>query len=133
MPKKHDGHCGVAEGDPRNRAPIAVFEPKKVSEESTRELLIRSLPHASVAQIEIRVQQVMQRIATGPIKPAAPLSQSLEQVDDLHYGLGTHPDIIKHMWKLGRVDKSNPDANAGKQHEGREALDEFIVAGGNPA
>ena len=33
----------------------------------------------------------------------------------------------------GRVDKSNPDANAGKQHEGREALDKFVVAGGDPA
>src|SRR5438128_9398953 len=29
--------------------------------------------------------------------------------------------------------RPNPDANAGKQHEGREALDEFIVAGGNPS
>jgi hypothetical protein len=31
------------------------------------------------------------------------------------------------------MDKSNLDANGRKQHEGREALDEFVVAGGEPA
>ena len=52
------------------------------------------------------------------------LLQSLQQLS---------PEPIYYGARLGRVDKSNPDANAGKQHEGREALDEFIVAGGNPA
>jgi hypothetical protein len=94
------GHRGIAEDEPRNRGPIAYFKPKKVTEESARELLTRSLPRASAAQIEMRVQQVMRRIAIGPIKPPAPLSQSLEEVDDPHYGLGTHPDIIEHIWKL---------------------------------
>jgi hypothetical protein len=35
--------------------------------------------------------------------------------------------------QLGRVDKSKPDADAGEQHEGCEALDEFVVAGGDAA
>ena len=34
---------------------------------------------------------------------------------------------------LGRVDKLNPDSNAGKQHEGGEALDQLVVAGGDTA
>ena len=34
---------------------------------------------------------------------------------------------------LGRVDTLNPDADAGKQHEGGEALDQLVVAGGNAA
>ena len=34
---------------------------------------------------------------------------------------------------LGRVDKLNPDADAGKQDEAGEALDEFVVAGGDAA
>src|SRR6266576_4197889 len=34
---------------------------------------------------------------------------------------------------LVALTEGGPEANAGKQHEGREALDEFIVAGGNPA
>ena len=40
----------------------------------------------------------------------------------LHWGLG-----------LGRVDKLNPDLDAGKQHEGGEALDQLVVAGGDTA
>jgi hypothetical protein len=35
------------------------------------------------------------------------------------------------MAKLGRVDKPDPDANARKQHEGREALDELVVSSGD--
>ena len=35
--------------------------------------------------------------------------------------------------KLGRVDKLNPDLDAGKQHEGGEALDQLVVAGGDTA
>lgn len=34
---------------------------------------------------------------------------------------------------LGRVDKLNPDSDAGKQHEGGEALDQLVVAGGDTA
>ena len=34
---------------------------------------------------------------------------------------------------LGRVDKLNPDLDAGKQHEGGEALDQLVVAGGDTA
>lgn len=33
---------------------------------------------------------------------------------------------------LGRVDKLNPDADGGKQHECGEALGQFVVAGGDP-
>jgi hypothetical protein len=32
---------------------------------------------------------------------------------------------------LGRVDKPDPDANAGQQHESRKALDELVVSGGD--
>jgi hypothetical protein len=34
---------------------------------------------------------------------------------------------------LGRVDKLNPDADGGKQHECGEALGQFVVAGGDRA
>jgi hypothetical protein len=34
---------------------------------------------------------------------------------------------------LGRVDKLNLDSDAGKQHEGGEALVQLVVAGGNTA
>ena len=34
---------------------------------------------------------------------------------------------------LGGVDKFNPDSDAGKQHEGGEALHQLVVAGGDAA
>jgi hypothetical protein len=94
------GHVGVAENDPRNRSPIAYFKPKDVTDMSARETFTHLLPRASQEEIEMRVRKVMTKIAMGPIKPPAPLSLSLEVVDDPLYGLGTHPDIIEHMWEL---------------------------------
>ena len=44
------------------------------------------------------------------------------------------PDAeILYFRRLGRVDKLNPDLDAGKQHEGGEALDQLVVAGGDTA
>ena len=93
-------HRGVAEHDPRNRALIVFFKPNEVTRESAREMLPRSLPRASPADIERRVEDTMRRIAAGPVKPPAPLSQSPQEVDDPHYGLGAHPDIIEQIWAL---------------------------------
>jgi len=90
----------VAEHDPRNRGAIAFFKPKEVTRKSVRDLLASAAPRASSAEIGQRIEDTMRRIAAGPLKPPPPLSQSLEEVDDLHYGLGTHPDIIEQMWKL---------------------------------
>jgi hypothetical protein len=36
----------------------------------------------------------------SPIRPDPPVSQSLAEIADPWYGLSTHPDIIKIMWKL---------------------------------
>lgn len=93
-------HCGVAEHDPRNAEAIAFFKPKTFTRESAREFLSRSLPRASPAEIESRVDRMMARIAGGNVKPPAPLSQSLQEVDDPVYGLGTQPDIVARMWEL---------------------------------
>lgn len=100
-------HLGVAENDPRNQGPIAFFKPKKVTEKSARESLTRLLPHASSEQIDMRVHEILDAIAVGRVKPPAPLSLSLAQVDDPLYGLGTHADIIEHMWAL---DQSLPQS-----------------------
>lgn len=92
--------CGVAGNDPRNRGVIAHFKPKPVSVESAREIIRRAMPRASVEEVEARVRELMKRITEGPIKPPAPLSQSLHDVKDPHYGLCTHPDITATLWKL---------------------------------
>jgi hypothetical protein len=96
-------HRGVADDDARNRDPITFFKPMTFTVESAREMLKRNLPNASPADIEMRVRQVMTRIADRPVKPPPPLSQSLSEVDDPHYNLGTHPDIIERMWKLDEL------------------------------
>jgi len=41
--------------------------------------------------------------------------------------------LLASVAALGRVDKLNPDSDAGKQHEGCEALDQLVVAGGDTA
>jgi putative ABC transport system substrate-binding protein len=41
--------------------------------------------------------------------------------------------MVPQATRLGRVDKLNPDSDAGKQHEGGEALDQLVVAGGDTA
>lgn len=93
-------HCGVAQSDPRNIGPIAFFKPKPVTASSVRERLTSVSRNVSPEEIETRVRQLMKRIATGPVRPPPPLSQSLADVNDPLYGLGTHPDIIERMWKI---------------------------------
>jgi hypothetical protein len=101
--RQPNDHVGVAADDPRNLGPIAYFRPKPVIAESARRLLRESAPRAPATDIEARVERLMQKIATGPVKPPPPLSESLVEVDDSLYGLGTHPDIIEHMWNLDRT------------------------------
>ena len=50
-----------------------------------------------------------------------------------HGCIRLHPANAAALFELGRVDKLNPDSDAGKQHEGGEALDQLVVAGGDTA
>src|SRR6266545_2354736 len=93
-------HRGVAVDDPRNEGAIAFFKPKKVTRESVTEMLTKVGRGKTAADLAARVDKVMDQIARGPIRPDPPVSQSLYQVQDPWHGLGTHPDIIEHMWKL---------------------------------
>ena len=93
-------HRGVAIDDPRNEGPIAFFRPKKATRESLRQSLTQVSRGKTPDEIEAKVQEVMDRIARGPTRPDPPLSQSLDDMADPWYGLGTHADIIEHMWRL---------------------------------
>jgi len=93
-------HCGVAVDDPRNAGAIAFFRPKKVTRESLTQTLTIAMRGKSPAEVAARVGEVLDKIARGPVRPDPPVSQSLDQVADPWHGLGTHPDIIEHMWKL---------------------------------
>jgi len=87
-------HRGVAIDDPRNEGPIAFFRPKKVTRESLRQSLTQVSRGKTPDEIEAKVQEVMDKIARGPIRPDPPMSESLDEVADPRYGLGSHPDII---------------------------------------
>jgi hypothetical protein len=93
-------HRGVAANDPRNRGAIAFFRPPKVTPERARNMLRRAAQRTLTSAIEGRVRETSARIKNGPVKPPAPLDQSLTEVADPFYGLGTHPDIVERMWAL---------------------------------
>ena len=61
------------------------------------------------------------------------LSQVLPQAQSMIGAV----DLLQHLpdgrLRLARVDKFDPDADAGEQHEGGEALDQLVVAGGDAA
>jgi hypothetical protein len=91
-------HAGVNAHDPRNAGIIAWFQPTPVS----REMLVAALQRAPDSPIVRRsferALEKLERRAGPPELP--PLSQSLDQVAEPWFGLGTHPDIIAAMWKL---------------------------------
>jgi hypothetical protein len=93
-------HRGVAVDDSRNAGPIAFFAPKEVTRESLRQSLAVAMRGKSAADVEAAVDRALEKIARGPIRPNPPVSQSLSEVADPWYGLGTHPDIVEIMWKL---------------------------------
>jgi len=64
---------------------------------------------------------------------------AIDQIEERHRLPAQRVDdvmVVDHMamlLALGRVDKLNPTADASEEHEGHETLDEFVVAGCDPA
>jgi hypothetical protein len=92
-------HRGVTIDDPRNAGVIEYFRPKP----ATRESLLRKLSDASrgkpAPDLAARVDRLLERVS-GSAAADPPISQSLDDVADRWFGLGTHPDIIEALWKL---------------------------------
>ena len=91
-------HRGVAADDPRNAGPVDHFRPRPVTRQSARAMLAPY--HRDEAELEAKIDALLQRIASVPNRPEPPLSQPLEAVANPWFGLSTHPDIIEELWKL---------------------------------
>jgi hypothetical protein len=93
-------HIGVTSEDPRNAGIIAYFRPEPVTAASVLASLVAASPGKPLADLVARQQELLQKVASRPAVADPPLSQSIDQVPQPWFGLGTHPDIITALWKL---------------------------------
>jgi hypothetical protein len=94
-------HRGVAVDDSRNAGITEYFRPKPVTMDSLVRTLTKT-PAEGKARAVVRsyAEKVMQRLMHGPAGLEPPLSQSLDEIADPWFGLGTHPDIITRLWEM---------------------------------
>jgi hypothetical protein len=94
-------HRGVAIDDYRNAGIIEYFRPKPVTVDSLARILTKTTADGkAMAVVRSHAEKAMRRLMHGPANPEPPLSQSLDEVADPWFGLGTHPDIIERLWKM---------------------------------
>ena len=111
----HGTHRGVAQDDPRNRDPIAFYRPQEVTRESARDLLSGSLPRASPAEIETRVDSVM----TKDIIVAAPGDDINDALQKMHERGCRHLPVVQGGTLIGMISirdllQVDDDANRAK-------------------
>jgi hypothetical protein len=101
MPEIGPHRC-VNQADARNRGIIEHFRPAEITPATVRARFAKIFVRETALQIDARVAKFMADEAAKPVRPSPPLSQSLDQVKDPIFGLGTHPDIVERLWLLDR-------------------------------
>src|SRR5215813_4718265 len=91
-------HCGIALEHPDNARLIARMATPHVIED--RPGLIEKLEQLQAKRPSAAVARVIFRLRNNIPDPPAPASEPPESVDAV--GLGTHPDIVERLWKIGR-------------------------------
>jgi hypothetical protein len=94
-------HRGVAIDDPRNAGIIEYFRPEPVTTDSLVRVLTATTAEGKASSVvRSYAAKAMQRLMHGSASSEPPLSQSLDEVADPWFGLGTQPDIVSKLWKL---------------------------------
>jgi hypothetical protein len=91
-------HCGVSLEHPDNAGVIARLTKPHAIED--RPGLIRKLEQLQEKQPSAAVERVLFRLRHNIPDPPVPASESPQSVNPM--GLGTHPDIVERLWKIGR-------------------------------
>lgn len=91
-------HCGIAIDHPANAALIAhMLRPRVVHD---RPGLIQALERLQEKRFSVAIEAALHRLRNNIPDPPPPPSEPPESVNTL--ALGTHPDIIDRLWKIGR-------------------------------
>jgi hypothetical protein len=91
-------HRGVSLEHPDNAGVIArMTKPHVIAD---RPGLIRKLEQLQEKQPSAAIARVLVRLRNNIPDPPVPASEPPENVDPM--GLGTHPDIVERLWKIGR-------------------------------
>jgi len=92
-------HCGVSLEHPDNAAVIARMTAPHVVKD--RPGLIRTLEQLHAKRPSAAIDRVLFRLRNNVPDPPTPASESPQSVDPM--GLGTHPDVVERLWKIGRA------------------------------
>jgi hypothetical protein len=91
-------HCGVSLEHSDNAGVIARMTAPHVIKD--RPGLIRKLEELQARKPNAAIDRVLFRLRNNIPDPPIPASESPQNVNPI--GLGTHPDIVERLWKIGR-------------------------------
>jgi hypothetical protein len=91
-------HCGVSLEHPDNAGVIARLTAPHVVKDLPG--LIRTLEQLQAKRPSGAIERALFRLRNNIPDPPAPASEPPESVNAM--GLGTHPDIVERLWRIGR-------------------------------
>ncbi len=91
-------HCGISLEHPDNAEVIARLTTPHVI--ADRPGLIQKLEELQEKRPTPAIARALVRLRNNIPDPPVPASEAPESINPM--GLGTHPDIVEHLWKIGR-------------------------------
>jgi hypothetical protein len=87
-------HSGVAEHDPRNAGPIALFRPVEPAREELKARLSEAAPRLAGTPSGARMARLLSEIDTHRFAPPPPLSRDPQEVEPRRFAYAAHPDLV---------------------------------------